>query len=191
MKQLSVLRHGKAALYSDYSIDYQRPLAGRGPEDVAQMAHFLAAQEIKPDWIISSPALRARQTTEIVARVLDLAQAISWDERIYDASAETLLAVVQATPEKAAHVLLVGHNPGCADLVAGLCAGTTDRLTLHLPTTGLACLRSQVFYWSQMRWGAAELHLVISPKAVNALGAAAQSAKSAKKAAKKSKKDQR
>ncbi len=153
----------------DYAIDFQRPLAGRGPDDAGRMAEFLAGQEQPPDWIISSPALRARQTAEIAAHILDLSQAILWDERVYDATAETLLQVVQAAPERCGHVLLVGHNPGCADLAAGLCAGGSDRMSLHLPTAGLVCLQSEVFYWHQMRWGAAYLRLLVSPKMIKAM----------------------
>jgi len=170
MKRFSILRHAKAAPYADYSIDFQRPLAGRGPDDAGLMADFLAGQEQPPDWIISSPALRSRQTAEIATHILGLSQAILWDERVYDATAETLLQVVQAAPERCGHVLLVGHNPGCADLAAGLCAGTSDRLSLHLPTAGLVCLQSEVFYWHQLRWGAAHLRLLVSPKMIKALG---------------------
>jgi len=181
MKQISILRHAKAADYADYSNDFQRPLAGRGPDDAGLMAAFLAAQAQRPDWIISSPALRARQTTEIVAQALGLSHAILWDERVYDAGAETLLQVLQSAPERAEHVLLVGHNPGCADLAAGLCAGATDRLTLRLPTAGLAGLASEVFYWHQLRWGAAQLHLLLSPRPAKSLISATNPKKSAKK----------
>ena len=169
MKQISILRHAKAAAYADYEIDFQRPLAGRGAEDAARMARFLAVQASRPTWIISSPALRARHTAEIAAEILELSQALSWDERIYDAGAETLLQVLQTAPEKVEHLLLVGHNPGMADLAAGLCAGSSDRVTLHLPTGGLVCLQSQVYYWHQMRWGAAQLRMMISPKMVRPL----------------------
>ncbi len=170
MKRISILRHAKAAPYADYSIDFQRPLVGRGPDDAERMAGFLAGQEQPPDWIISSPALRARQTAEIAAYALDLPQAILWDERVYEATEETLLQVLQAAPERVNHVLLVGHNPGCADLAAGLCAGGSDRMSLHLPTAGLVCLQSDVFYWHQIRWGAAHLRLLVSPKTVKAAG---------------------
>ncbi|MBP7962184.1 MAG: histidine phosphatase family protein [Caldilineaceae bacterium] len=169
MKRISILRHAKAAPYGDYSIDFQRPLAGRGPDDARLMAGFLAGQEQPPDWIISSPALRARQTAEIAAQILGLSQAILWDERVYEATAETLLQVVQAAPERCGHVLLVGHNPGCAELAAGLCAGGSDRIGLHLPTAGLVCLQSDVFYWHQMRRGAAYLRLLVSPKLIKGL----------------------
>ena len=185
MKRISILRHAKAAPYADYAIDFQRPLDGRGPDDAGLMAGFLAGQEQPPDWIISSPALRARQTAEIAAQILDLSQAILWDERVYDATAETLLQVVQAAPERCGHVLLVGHNPGCADLAAGLCAGGSDRMGLHLPTAGLVCLQSEVFYWHQMRWGAAYLRMLVSPKMIKAV----KNSKKASGAAKRRKVD--
>lgn len=180
MKRISILRHAKTAPYTDYAIDFQRPLAGRGPDDAGLMAGFLASQEQPPDWIISSPALRARQTAEIAARILGLSQAILWDERVYDATAEALLQALQAAPERCGHVLLVGHNPGCADLVAGLCAGGSDRMGLHLPTAGLVCLQSEVFYWHQMRWGAAHLRLLVSPKMIKAMQNKSKGAAAAK-----------
>ncbi len=169
MKTLSILRHAKAAVYDEYANDFQRPLAGRGPKDAVRMARILATLTPKPDWIISSPALRARQTAEAVAKELNLSHAMLWDERIYEASATTLLGVLQTAPEKAEHVVMIGHNPGLENLVAGLCAGGANGLSIYLPTAGLAHLASEIYYWNQMRWGAAHLRLLLAPKDVKAL----------------------
>lgn len=169
MKTITILRHAKAAPYGDYSVDFQRPLAGRGPKDAARMADLLATLDPAPDWIISSPALRARQTAEVVAQRLDLAQAMSWNESIYDASAQTLLEVLRVAPEKADHVVLVGHNPGMETLVAGLCAGSTNGAMIYLPTAGVAHLQSQIFYWHQLRWGSAQMTLLASPRSIKTL----------------------
>lgn len=180
MKTLTILRHAKAAPYGDYSVDFQRPLAGRGPADAGRMADLLATLDPTPDWIISSPALRARQTAEVVATHLDLARSLQWDERIYEATAETLLEVLRVAPEKAAHVVLIGHNPGLESLAAGLCSGSTSGVALHLPTAGLAHLQSEIFHWHQLRLGSAQLRLIASPKVIKTLQKAAESAPSKK-----------
>ncbi|MDH5162437.1 histidine phosphatase family protein [Heyndrickxia oleronia] len=56
--------------HSTYSPDeYNRPLSARGFTDVKQITHLLKEENI--DLIISSPYLRAKQTVEGIAKLLD------------------------------------------------------------------------------------------------------------------------
>ncbi len=87
-----------------------------------------------------------------------------WQEAVYLADADTLLTLLSEAPQDKEHVVLVGHNPGMEELVAGLCTGAPPHLNLQMPTATLAHLRLEIFWWNQIRWGCGQLQLLITPK---------------------------
>lgn len=164
MKYLSILRHGKAERPDDYPSDKARPLTARGVKDAGLIGGVLARTEPAPDWIVSSPALRTRQTTERVVELVGLTRQVIWEERIYAAAAETLLQVLSEIPPEIEHAVIVGHNPGLQELVSGLCAGAPERLNVALATGALAQLELEIFWWNQIRWGCGALQFLVKPK---------------------------
>jgi phosphohistidine phosphatase len=164
MKSLTLIRHAKAERPEEYPVDFDRPLTDRGLKDASRITAALAKLEPSIDLLVSSPAMRTRQTSERIARGLPYAKPIIWEERIYEASADHLLAILSNTPQDIQHLLLVGHNPGMEELVTGLTAGTTTSLNVHMPTAALAHLQLEIFWWNQIRWGCGQLHLLITPK---------------------------
>ncbi len=117
-RELLILRHGKA---EDGGRDFDRALSARGRADVQRMARWLHTQGLEPDHLLSSPALRARQTATLAAGALGLrGHEVHWDERIYAAELNTLLSVLADCPVSARRVLLVGHNPGLEELLVYL-----------------------------------------------------------------------
>jgi len=164
MKTLTIIRHAKAESPEESANDFDRPLTPRGQKDAGYLAKFLTRLEPPIDWLISSPALRARQTTEQIAAELAVAESIVWQETLYLADAETLLRVLCEAPQDMEHVALVGHNPGMEELVAGLCTGSPPHLNLAMPTAALAHLQLEIFWWNQIRWGCGQLQLLVTPK---------------------------
>lgn len=77
------------------------------------MGTWMAAQGMRPDWTVASPAQRALQTARLVLPGGDIVV----DERVYEAGLHDLLAVLTDAPRDADRVLLVGHNPSLAGLV--------------------------------------------------------------------------
>lgn len=163
MKFLSIIRHAKTERPANYSTDFVRPLTARGHKDTKHMAKLLAQIDPAVDWLVSSTAVRARETTEHLADLL-APEHIAWTEDVYLAAAETLLAVLKKSPQPAEHVAIVGHNPGMAELVSGLCTGSAQRLNLHMSTGALAHLELEIFRWDQLRWGSGRLRLFMAPK---------------------------
>jgi len=118
VKRLLIMRHAQAG---NASSDYERPLTQHGMEQTAeaavQMSSFLT-----PQYILASPSKRTRTTANGVCRLLRLDESsVKYDERIYEASLQSLLYLLQELPESAEDVLLVGHNPGVSYLVSSLC----------------------------------------------------------------------
>ena len=67
MKTLFLVRHAKSSWENPGLSDEERPLNPRGERDAPRMGKRLAAREVKPDILISSPALRAHSTSIKIA----------------------------------------------------------------------------------------------------------------------------
>ncbi len=164
MKALTIIRHAKAAPPEEYANDVDRPLTTRGLKDAKHMAEVLVRLEPPVDWLISSSAIRARETAEKLATGLDFTNPIIWQDAAYLADADTLLAILSEAPQDIEHVVLVGHNPGVEELVAGLCTGSPPHMNITMPTATLAHLHLEIFWWNQIRWGCGQLQLLVTPK---------------------------
>jgi phosphohistidine phosphatase len=164
MKTLSIIRHAKAVSPDEYPNDFDRPLTKRGQKDAAYLGQLLATLQPAVDWLISSPAVRTRETTELLAKALPYTKPVQWEENAYLAEAEQCLALLKNAPPEAQHVAIVGHNPGLTDLVAGLVAGAATHLNFNLPTAAIAHLELEIFWWNQIRWGCGQLTLLLPPK---------------------------
>ena len=120
-RELLVFRHGKSDWSTDAASDFERPLAERGRKAVKRMGRWLRDQQLIPDFIVSSPAKRAKQTILRACKSGGIPKAlIVWDQRIYEADVPDLLRVLAQCPQDKKRVMIVGHNPGFADLVAYL-----------------------------------------------------------------------
>jgi phosphohistidine phosphatase len=112
MKHLFLIRHAKSSWDEEGLADRDRPLNDRGKRDAPKMGQRLAGRGVQPDLILSSPAVRALTTAEIMAREMGYKRkAIIVDERIYAAEPEALLAVIAALDDAHNVVMLFGHNP--------------------------------------------------------------------------------
>lgn len=167
-RELLLLRHGK----SDWSVevdDFHRPLKKRGDKAVAKVGIWLQQHDWLPDWIVSSPAVRARKTAEKVCRILKFDDArLKFDERIYQADVDGLIRVLADCPADAGRVLLVGHNPELEELLRHL-VGTvqTPADGKLLATATLARMRVPVD-WSDLTPRCAQLLSITRPQSMGA-----------------------
>lgn len=127
MHRLLLMRHARAT-WSQDEADQERGLSERGRLEAQQMGRRLSARQFKPQTLICSPALRARETAEIVGRLLGFdAQRIIHADALYLASPDTLISQIQAHPDSQ-DLMVVGHNPGLTGLVNRLAAGRIDNM---------------------------------------------------------------
>lgn len=135
-RTLVVLRHAKSA-WPDGVDDLDRPLADRGQRDAPVAGRWLREHVPDIDDVVCSPALRTRQTWDLVSAELRGAPAFRIDRRIYDGSVHSLLAVVRGLSDDARVALLIGHDPGLSALVLAL-SGTD----FPMRTSSVAVLRA-------------------------------------------------
>src|SRR5438128_6747757 len=130
MKTLFLIRHAKSSWGDTALPDKDRPLGDRGKRDAPKMGKRLAERDVKPDLILSSPAMRALTTAEIIAKKLDYKlEDILVDDRLYASKADDLLSVIQKLGDKLERVMVFGHNPEVTELAHRLSSEIT-----HMPT---------------------------------------------------------
>lgn len=146
MKTLFLVRHAKSGHDDPALPDRERPLAERGERDARAMGRRLAHRGVKPDRLVSSPALRALATAQRFADELGAARdSIAVDDRLYASSAGELLAVVHSLDDRLRCAMLFGHNPEFSDLVRRLTGRFVD-----LPTCAVAELRYDTGRWADI-----------------------------------------
>jgi phosphohistidine phosphatase len=166
MLRVILLRHAKAVPHSS-SNDRARNLNKRGEGDADRIGPYLEAEGLRPDLAIVSDAARARQTLERVLQGLTMVVPVRIEPKVYDASPSTLLASMRAAPGNARSLLLVGHNPGMAELALEL-AGSGEptslaRMKAKFPTSGLAVIDFEQAAWPAIGSGGGYLERFVTP----------------------------
>jgi phosphohistidine phosphatase len=159
MKTLLVLRHAKSSWENSEISDFDRPLNSRGLVDAPIVGQNIKNRNIKVDLILCSPAKRAKSTAILVRASGEIKSAIEFDEQIYEASSLRLLQVVSKIDDLIDTALIVGHNPGCEDLVRVL----TNEIR-PFPTAALAKISLTADKWSEIVNGDGSLDFLLTPK---------------------------
>ena len=170
MRRLMLLRHAKSD-WSKGTPDLERPLAVRGREAAPRMGAYLKAESLLPDLALVSPALRARQTWDLVRPSLGAVEERR-EPRIYEAPASRLLDVVREVAAGVRTLLMIGHNPGFQEL-AKLLVGHGDRYALarlvqKFPTAGLAVIDIDAEHWGAAAPRGGRLDRFVTPKSLGA-----------------------
>jgi phosphohistidine phosphatase len=159
MRILYLLRHAKSSWKDESLSDFDRPLNERGRQAAARMGLFLAEKKVTVSALIVSPAVRTRQTIEILRRNAQLGAQPQFDRRIYEASLATLVQVVSEIDDEKQSAMLVGHNPGMEEMLALL-----TRETRHMPSAALARITFDCASWKEVGRGTGKLDWFVTPR---------------------------
>lgn len=159
MKTIYLLRHAKSSWKDESLSDIERPLNGRGQKASETMGAFLKREKVMVDLVLSSSAVRARQTTDRLLAAANISTDVRFDERIYEAEVQRLLEIVKQIENTKKSVLLVGHNPGFEEFLEWL-TGTFDTM----PTATLAKVVLKTSSWSGVREKAGTLEWIVKPR---------------------------
>jgi len=171
MRRLILLRHAKSDRPPG-TADEDRPLSERGAAAARLMGGYLARHDLIPELILCSPSRRTRDTLTEMVPQWSAGFAVDFDERLYLATARTLLGIVRAQPRKAAVVMVIGHNPGmheAADqLIASGDVALRERLQEKFPTSALAVIDFAVADWSKLHDQSGRLDRFVTPRSIAA-----------------------
>jgi phosphohistidine phosphatase len=164
MKTLYLLRHAKSSWNFDELSDQERPLNDRGRSDAPHMGQALLKRDIRLDLVVSSPAVRALSTAVLVARELSYPHnKIVVEPGIYGADVDELVAIIQALPDTAESVMLVGHNPTITETANALSPSSLN----EMPTAAVVCLRFDCEQWEEVSRQNAEFYFYDYPRNVS------------------------
>lgn len=157
---LLLLRHGKSDWEVPFESDEDRPLARRGRRAAELVGKTLERVDLVPDLVITSSALRARDTVERAADAGKWGCPVEVTEKLYGASPAGVLEVVRRLPPEVERVLLVGHEPTWSSFLAEAVGGGDFRF----PTAALALVRFHVGGWDSVEPGTGELQWLLPPR---------------------------
>jgi len=165
MRRLLLFRHGKSDWNVEFEDDHERPLAKRGKKAAKLMGKRLAGAGFAPDLILTSSALRAKDTAQ------RLQKAAGWDcpvritRGFYEHGPEGVLEEIQSEGDTAPALLAVGHEPGWSTLASTLIGGGNIRM----PTAAAACIEFDCESWQDVRPGTGQLIWLVIPRFLEAV----------------------
>lgn len=142
---LLILRHAKSSWKDSGLADHDRPLNKRGLRDAPRMGWLLREEDLLPDLILSSTALRARKTAEMVAEKSGYEGELEYRGDFYGAEPEIYLGALSSLTDEYSRVMVVGHNPGLEELLE-LLTGEFERI----PTGALAQVVLPIHAWREL-----------------------------------------
>jgi phosphohistidine phosphatase len=147
MKTLLILRHAKSSWKEQDLPDHDRLLNKRGKNDAPRMGKLLKDEDLIPDLIMSSTAVRAKKTAELVAKGCKYKGKIVLNHSLYGAEPAAYLKILEGLPDKRMVALVVGHSPSVEETV-GLLTGSLD---IIMPTCALAKITLPIQNWAELK----------------------------------------
>ena len=123
-----MVRHGIATEKVGGNIrnDAQRPLIDAGREQTQMVCNALKRLGTKPDYLVSSPFVRARQTAEICAEVFGQKDNLVYSDALTPGGQVSDLYKCLAELKRAEEVFLFGHQPDMTRLAQALLWASPD-----------------------------------------------------------------
>jgi phosphohistidine phosphatase len=161
--KLILLRHAKSS-WDDFTLDdHDRPLNGRGRAAAQLIGAWLRAKDHLPDLVACSTAARAQETLEMVCDAAQISPQTTMEEGLYHASPDRVLRQIHKS--KPGTLLLVGHNPGFADLATMLVNhAPAHREFSRFPTASTLVVEFSGAEWRDARSGHGTVVDFVTPR---------------------------
>ncbi len=139
--RLYLLRHAKSAWAQPGERDFDRPLDEEGFAEAEIVAEKAADHGFRPDRLLSSTAVRCRQTADAIRRAFDDELEFVFIDELYNAPSDTYLELVDANADIRS-LMIVGHNPTIEEVLDRLIGPdqSMSAVPMGYPTAGLAVL---------------------------------------------------
>jgi phosphohistidine phosphatase len=145
MKTLLLMRHGKSDWKDTKDDDKMRPLTKKGGKDVRKMGEMLIEKGYLPQVVLTSTALRARQTAEFFLSQCCQEVTISARDVLYMAEPTAIVDAIKTVGDEVEKVMIIGHNPGLEGLFQQL-SGKVESLS----TANVAWLDLPIDHWADL-----------------------------------------
>ena len=160
MKTLYLLRHAKSDWTADFGTDFERPLNKRGRRAAGAVGRFLAGAGWVPDLVLSSSAVRTRDTIERAADAGGWETDVELLDELYTGNPKHVLAVLQGQRRKLRSVMIVGHETAMSETMSLILGAARVRF----PTAAVACMELDIKRWKDLGPGCGELLFFVPPR---------------------------
>jgi len=164
MKTVFIVRHAKSSWDKPGLNDHERPLLQKGINRTKLISDYLSRQNMLPDIIFSSTAIRAYETSKLIADAIGCpAGNIRTDRRLYlEGGTAHIFAVISEVSQNIDSIMIVGHNPTLTLFVNEFLDNEID----WLPTSGLVSISFETDDWKKIELSKPTTNFVISPKSL-------------------------
>ena len=144
MKSLYIVRHAKSSWSNPDLIDLDRPIMETGKKGLNSVIAFLLEEAVAPDLIISSHAVRAAETANIIAHSLQVEKEnVFQDKSLYFGDVNSVRRLFYDLPSNASSLMVVGHNPTMTTFANIF----LDEMLEWLPTSAVVALGFDTSNW--------------------------------------------
>jgi phosphohistidine phosphatase len=165
-RRVWLLRHAKSSWDDPGLADEERPLAARGRRAAAAMASHLADAGVRPDLVLCSSGLRARETLAAVLPSLGDELEVRIEPDLYTFDASRVVERLRRVADEVSSVMVVGHNPALQEAALAIASTGKDRARVaeKLPTGALVVVDLSQGSWSSIGDGGGELVMLVAPR---------------------------
>jgi phosphohistidine phosphatase len=159
-KYLYLFRHAESLDKQFGEHDKSRDLSPTGMRNAVQIGSFLIQENIKPDVIYTSSAVRTQNSTQLIADAIKFNQdRIVVEDELYEASVRTFFEFVTRLDDGYSSVMCVGHNPSISYLAEYLTRAEIGDMV----TAGLVIIKFNINTWREVGQGTGELVRYVYP----------------------------
>ena len=178
-RTLWLLRHAKTVTDPPPGgTDFDRVLAPRGRRDATALGQLFAGAGAglgaalrdvpRPRVALISPAARTAATAELVLSDMAVPPEARFDDALYGADPEEVLAFVRDLPDEVDAAIVVGHNPTAQALSQGLLSprdkkGHSAAVRHGFPTCALGVYAFNVDRWAEVGARKGKLVALLGP----------------------------
>ncbi len=140
--------------------DRDRALNERGKEDAEELGRIFGERGMIPELMVSSPAVRARQTAEAVCSGMNRNVEIREEDLLYFSSVDDYMTALAGLDNDKNRIMTVGHNPVTEDLIFELTGAR-----LQIETCSLCRIIIDIGEWQELQAlaGSMEVAEMIAP----------------------------
>lgn len=121
-RELLILRNAEAASDTGSLNDFDRPLTPYGVMSCYETASILVKQDIRPDTVLCSNAVRSTQTILRICKQAAIPNLfVNWHPELYNSQKESILNLIRGCDETTDRLMIVGHNPSLKHFLNLIC----------------------------------------------------------------------
>lgn len=161
VRRLVVMRHAKSSWGSDAPSDHARPLNKRGRQDAPRIAARLVELGWAPQHVLSSDALRTRETFERMLPHFSNEPTVEFLSELYHSGPNDVANLLPQVPQTVTQAMVLGHNPGWEGVVQWL---SDQAITMTTANAALLEIDAETWPSAIEKCGSWQLVDVLRPK---------------------------